>query len=124
MVKPIAEQPSRSASSTEPVTAWSLLGGQPVRRVDLQDGRDRAGEGVGAGLDHAERRGIGVEPGLDRQLEMVVRVIGRRVGREGARRAMLEALVDRQDHQLPVPPSLPSIRMRARFALVPGLSLS
>ena len=24
MVKPIAEQPSRSASSTPPVTAWSL----------------------------------------------------------------------------------------------------
>ena len=31
---------------------------------------------------------------------MIMRVIGRRVGREAARRAMLEALIDRQDHQL------------------------
>ena len=101
-----------------------LGGGQAVAAVHLQDGRDGAGIGGGAGLDHAERRGIGVQPGLDRQLEMVVRVIGGGVGREAAGRAVLEALVDRQDHQRPVPPSFPSIRMRARLPLVPGLSLS
>src|SRR5687768_7090381 len=31
---------------------------------------------------------------------MIVRIVGRRVGREAARRAMLEPLVDRQDDQL------------------------
>ena len=73
---------------------------QAVGAVHLRIVGICAGEGVGAGLDNAERRGIGAEPGLDRELEMVVRVIGRRVRREAARRAVLEALVDRQDHHL------------------------
>ena len=30
-----------------------------VAAVQLQDGRDLAGEGIGASLDHAERCGIG-----------------------------------------------------------------
>ena len=103
MVKPIAAQPSRSASLTLPVTACdgsSLARARLFARVHLEDGRDRAGEGRGAGLDEAERRGIGREPGIDRELEMVMRVIGRRVGREAARRPVLEALIDRQDDQL------------------------
>ena len=43
-------------------------------------------------------RGVGIQPGLDRELVVVVRIIGRRVRREAACRAVLEALVDRQDH--------------------------
>ena len=100
MVKPIAAQPSRSASFTPAVTAWSLLVASAVGVVALQDGRDLPGEGIGAGGDHAERRGIGVQSGLDGELVVVVRVIGRRVRREAARRAVLEALIDRQDHHL------------------------
>ena len=79
MVKPIAEQPSRSASSTPPVTAWSFALRASSWAVDLEDRRDLAGESVGASLDHAERRRIGGEAGIDRQLEMVMRIIGRRI---------------------------------------------
>ncbi len=78
----------------------SFLGArQAVGRVHLEDERNGAGEGIGAGLDEPERRGVGREARLQRELEMIVRVIGRRIGREAPRRAMLEALVDRQDHQ-------------------------
>ena len=102
-MKPIAEQPSRSASLTlagDRLVGVFLGARQAVGVVELEDQRDLPGKGAGAGLDKAERRGIGDEPGLDRQLEVVMRVVGRRVRREAARRAVLEALVDRQDHQL------------------------
>ena len=45
-----------------------LVGRQAVGVVHLQDGRDLAREGVGSGLQHAQRRGIGRQPGVDRQL--------------------------------------------------------
>ena len=77
-----------------------LVGGQRVGVVALQDGGDLPGERVGAGGDHAEWRGVGVQSGLDRELVVVVRIIGRRVRREAARGAVLEALIDRQDHHL------------------------
>ena len=102
MVKPMAAQPSRSASSTLAVTAGQ--GSEPLYRavvvVDLQDQRDLAGELGRAGLDEAERRGVGVAAGVDGELEVVARVVAGGVGREAARRAVLEALVDRQDHHL------------------------
>ena len=69
MVKPIAAQPSRSASLTEPVTAWSLLRARLLELLTLRMVGICAGEGVGARLDHAERRGVGDEPGFDRELE-------------------------------------------------------
>ena len=103
-----------------------LVGGEAVGVVALQDRRDRAGEGVGAGVDHAERRGVGVQPGLDRELIMVVRIIGRRIGREAARGAVLEALIDRQDHHLAGAAQLPGgqdageVGLHAgRIALIP-----
>src|SRR5262249_23091887 len=77
-----------------------LLAGERVRAVDLEDGRDRAGEGIRARLQHAERCGIGREPGGDRETVMVVRVVGGGIGREAARGPVLEALVDRQDYEL------------------------
>jgi hypothetical protein len=40
------------------------------------------------------------ETRLDREFEVVMRIVGGRIGRERPRWAMLEALVDRQDHQL------------------------
>src|SRR3954468_10594589 len=48
----------------------------------------------------AERGGVGVQTGVDRHLVMIMRVIAGGVGREAARRAMLEALVHREDDQL------------------------
>ena len=76
------------------------IAAQGIGVVDLQDQRDLACEGARAGLDEAQRRGIGVAPRLHGQAEMIERIIGRRIGRERTRRAVLEALVDRKDHQL------------------------
>src|SRR5262249_30585761 len=59
----------------------------------------RRGEAGAPRLKHAEHGGIGREPGFDRQLEVIVRIIGRRIDGEAARRTVLESLVDRQDHQ-------------------------
>lgn len=101
MVKPIAEQPRRSASSTEPVTAWSgAPGRQRVGAVDLEDGRDGTGKGVSTRFQHAERGGIRVQARVDRELIMIVRVVGRGIGRKAARGAVFEPLVNRQDDQL------------------------
>ena len=75
-------------------------GGQAVGAVHLEDRRQLAGIGVGARLEQAERRRIAVQPGVDRELVEVERVVGRRVRGEAARGPVLVALVDRQDHQL------------------------
>jgi hypothetical protein len=77
-----------------------LVGRQRIGRVELEDGRDGAGESIGAGLERAERGGIGVQPGVDGELVMIVRVVGVRIGCEGAVGAVLETLVDGQDHHL------------------------
>jgi len=71
-----------------------------VRVVQLEDGRNAARELRGAGLEEAEGRGVGVAAGVDRELEVVARVVAGGVRREAARRAVLEALVHRQDHEL------------------------
>ena len=77
-----------------------LVGRQRIGRVELEDGRDGAGEGVGAGLERTQGRRIGVQPGVDRELVVIVRIVGVGVGREGTVGAVLEALVDGQDHHL------------------------
>jgi hypothetical protein len=77
-----------------------LVGGQRVGVVAFQNCGNGTCERVGAGGNHAEGCGVGIQPGLDRKLIMVVRIIGRRVRCETARRAVLEALIDRQDHHL------------------------
>ena len=103
MVKPIAEQPRRSASCTPAVIAWvgpSLARDRLFALLTLRIVGIIPAKVDGAGLEHAERRRIGVEPGLDRELIVVMRVVGRRIGRKAARRAMLEALIDRQDDEL------------------------
>ncbi len=92
----MAEQPSRKASRTEPVKAWLGSASSTVRSwvVDLEDQRNLAGKFPGAGLEEAKGRRIGVATRFDRQFEMVERVIGGRVRREGAGRPMFETLVD------------------------------
>ena len=101
MVKPIAEQPSLSASRTDPVTAWSLAEPREFGVVDLEDGGDRAGEAGGAGLDHAERARERVQARVDSEPPMIVRVVSGRVGCEAAGRPVLEALIHRQDDHAP-----------------------
>ncbi len=103
MVKPMAAQPSRIASLTEAVIAWlgaalsrdRLLAEFNLRMVGICPAKV-----LGAGLDHAQGRGIGRKPGVDGEAVVVVRIVGRRIGREAARGPVLEALIDRQDHQL------------------------
>ena len=53
--------------------------------VELEDQRDVAGELGGARLEEAERRRVGVAAGVDRELEVVARVVAGRVRREAAR---------------------------------------
>ena len=56
-----------------------LVGRQRVGRVELEDGRDRAGEGVGACLERSERGGIGIEAGIDRDTAMDLALLGEKV---------------------------------------------
>jgi hypothetical protein len=51
-------------------------------------------------LDEAERRRVAVAARFDRERRMVGRVIAGWVRRKRTRRPMLEALVNRQDHDL------------------------
>src|SRR5262249_6596292 len=78
-----------------------LLLEQRVLVVHLEDERHAPGEVARPGLDEAERRGVGVAAGLDRQLVVVARIVGGPVGRERARRAVLEPLVHGQDDEAP-----------------------
>ena len=73
---------------------------QAVGRVDFQNGRDLPCERIRPRLQHPQRGGIGVQPGINRQLVMVMRIIRGGVGGKAARGTMLEALIDRQDDQL------------------------
>ena len=54
-----------------------------------------------ASLQKAQRRGIRITASFDSQLEMVARVIRRGIGGKTACRAMLKALVYRQNHHFP-----------------------
>ncbi len=58
------------------------------------------------------------------ELVVVVRIVGVGVRREGAGRAMLEALVDRQDHHLARAAQAAVHQDAGQVALVPGQSLS
>src|SRR5205807_768656 len=62
------------------------------------DQRDLPRELGGAGLQEAKGGRIGAAAGLDRQLEVVERVIAGGVRREAPRRPVFEPLVDGQNH--------------------------
>src|SRR5437870_170448 len=83
--------------------------GESVGVVELQDERDLARELGGAGLEEAERSRVGVAARRERQLEVIARVVARGVGREGARGAVLEALVDGQDDEPAGPRQAPVV---------------
>ena len=76
-----------------------LAGSVAVGAIDLEDRWDGAGEAVGTGFQQPQGCGKGVQTGIDGELIVIVRIVGRRVGREGAVGPVLEALVDRQDDQ-------------------------
>ena len=99
MVKPTAAQPRRRASETEPVSAWSfsvarLLDELTFKMVGIAPAK------VSAPASSIAKRGrIGGKPGIDGELEMVMRVIGGRVRRERPGRAMFKALIHRKDDE-------------------------
>src|SRR5207245_7149235 len=111
--------------------AWVAAAGEAVGVVELQDERDLARELRRPGLEEAERRRVGVAARRQRQLEVVARIVRNRIGRKGTRRAVLEALVDGQDHeptaarQAPVVHEARQVGQRARVvASVPAQDLS
>ena len=73
---------------------------QDVVVVQLQNQGNLSGELACTSFQKPERRRIGIATGVNCQLEMIQRIVAGRVRREAPRRAMLEALIDRQDDQL------------------------
>src|SRR6266496_2637249 len=73
---------------------------QRVRVVELEDERHLPRELGRARLEEAERRSVRVAARVDRELEVVARIVAVRVRGERARGAVLEALVDGQDDEL------------------------
>ena len=71
-----------------------------IRGIDLEDRRNLAGELISARFEHAERRRVSGEAGVDRELVMIVRIISGRIDREAAGGAVFEALIHRQDDDL------------------------
>src|SRR5437870_1625494 len=71
---------------------------QQVVVVQFENQRDLAGMLSRPRLDEPQWRGVAVATGLQGQPEMIQRIVGWGIGREAARRTMLEALVNWQDH--------------------------
>src|SRR5690606_10066206 len=71
-----------------------------VGGVYLKDCRDCPGEGVSSGFEKTQRRGKGVEAGVDGELVVVVGIIAIGIGGKAASRPVLETLIDREDDQL------------------------
>src|SRR2546426_195806 len=81
--------------------SWAALVEHDVVAGDLKDHGPRARDPGPPRLEEAEGRGVGVAPRLDRELEVVARVVRWRVHREGPSRPVLEPLIHRQDHEAP-----------------------
>ena len=64
--------------------------------VELEDQRDFAGKIPCPGFQESQRGGISVAAGLDGQLEMVARIVRRRVHGKAACRTVLEPLIHRK----------------------------
>ena len=90
--------------------------------VELQDQRDLPRELGRPGFEEPERGRVGAAAGLDRQLEVIERVVARGVRGKAPRRAMLEALIHRQDHQPPGASERPRVQhtrqVRARTRVI------
>src|SRR6202022_4746307 len=83
--------------------------------VELQDERNLAGVFGDSSFEESERRRVCVASGVDRELEMIARIVRGRIDREASRRAVLEALVDRQDYELGGAPALARVEHARRI---------
>src|SRR5712692_5742291 len=92
-----AAEPQRVAHAAGERRDRVLLLIEDIVAVQLQDQRNLPRELRCTRLQEPERRGVGITAGLDRQLEVVPGIVARRIDREAPGRAVLEALVDRQN---------------------------
>src|SRR5881397_3203390 len=92
-----AAEPQRVAHAARDRRRRVLLLIEDIVVVQLQDQRNLARELRRTRLQEPERRSVGIAAGLDRQLEVVPGIVTRRVDREAPGRAVLEALVHRQN---------------------------
>src|SRR6516162_5128457 len=74
---------------------------QQVVIIEFEDEWDLPCVLGSARLDKAKRSGISITSCVEREPEMVQRVVRRRIGREASGRTMLETLVYGQNHQPP-----------------------
>src|SRR5437016_2576394 len=92
-----AAEPQRVAHAARDRRGRVLVLMEDIVVVQLQDQRNLARELRCTSFQEPERRGVGVAAGLDRQLEVVPGIVAWRIDREAPGRAMLEALVHRQN---------------------------
>src|SRR5207249_6261303 len=77
-----------------------LFVAENVMIVDLQDEGYLTRKITRSRFQKSQWRSVGVAARFDRQLEMISRVVRRRIWAEASRRTMLEPLIHRQDHEL------------------------
>jgi hypothetical protein len=102
----VDRKPDRAATETKRVLH---AGGQCLVRIFLvpqqvivvgfEDERNFPREIAGACLQEAQRSSVRIAARFDSELEVIKRIVSRGIGCERARRPMLEALIDRQNHQ-------------------------
>src|SRR6266852_5546884 len=92
-----AAEPQRVAHAARDRRSWVLVLMEDIVVVQLQDQRNLPRALRCTRLQEPERRSVGVAAGLDRQLEVVAGIVARRIDREAPGRAVLEALVHRQN---------------------------
>src|SRR5262249_13609792 len=95
-----AAEPQRVSDAASECLVRIFLVVQQVMIVDLENERYLAGVIACPGLQKSERCCISVAACFDCKLEVVTRIIGRRVRCKAAGGAMLEPLIDWKDDQL------------------------
>src|SRR3989475_283549 len=90
-------EPQRVAHAARDRRRWVLVLMEDIVVVQLQDQRNLALQLHRTRLQKHEWRSVRVAAGLDRQLEVVAGIVARRIDREAPGRAVLEALVHRQN---------------------------
>src|SRR3954468_12081732 len=122
-----AAEPYRILHGPGDCRAGRVALGEGVAVVQLEDERDLPVELSRHGLEEPEGRRVGVAPGVDRELRVVLGVVAGRVGRERARGPVLEPLIDGQDNEPAAPGETPvlqqpcDVRLRSRIVgLIPA----
>src|SRR5438876_562228 len=116
-----AAEPQRVAHAARDRRRWVLVLMEDIVVVQLQDQRNLARELRRTRLQEPERRSVGVAAGLDRQLEVVAGIVAPRIDREAPGRAVLEALVHRQNQAFAGPLQRPVVQDARQARLHAGV---